>query len=82
MDSAKSESRDYQPHKILLSGGSSLVKGLPEEFTKYFNLETSLFNPLLATNYNAKKFDPEYIRYIGPQMAVSFGLALRKVEVQ
>jgi len=82
MDAAKAENHDYRPQKILLSGGSSLIKGLPEEFMKYFNLETKLFNPLLATSYNTKKFDPEYIQYVGPQMAVSFGLALRKVEVQ
>lgn len=82
MDLAKAENASYRANKILLSGGSSLIPGLPEEFTKYFNLETSLFNPLLKTTFNAKKFDPEYIRYIGPQMAVSFGLALRKVEVQ
>jgi len=82
MDLVKMENPSYRATKIMLSGGSSLMHGLPDEFSKYFNLETSLFNPLLKATYNAKKFDPEYIKYIGPQMAVSFGLALRKVEIQ
>ncbi|MDR0881568.1 MAG: pilus assembly protein PilM [Candidatus Adiutrix sp.] len=81
MDKAKAENHAYRPSKIMLSGGSSLIPGLLEEFSRYFNISTEIFNPLLNTVYN-KKYDPEYIKYIGPQMAVSFGLALRKVEVQ
>ncbi len=82
MDAARVENARYRAKKIMLSGGSSLIPGLVDEFQKSFNLETRLFNPLLNLTYNANKFDPEYIKYIGPQMAVSFGLALRKVEVQ
>lgn len=82
MDLAKSENPAYRAKKILLSGGSSLIPGLTQEFEKYFNLACSLFNPLASLNYSPKKFDPNYISYVGPQMAVSFGLALRKVEVQ
>ncbi|GHV57256.1 pilus assembly protein PilM [Deltaproteobacteria bacterium] len=82
LDAARQELPGYQPSRLYLSGGSSLISGLPGEFSKYFNIETQLFNPLLNASYNHKKYDPEYIQYIGPQMAVSFGLALRKVEVQ
>lgn len=82
MDLAKSENAAYQAKKILLSGGSSLIPGLTQEFEKYFGLPASLFNPLATLNYNSKKIDPNYISYVGPQMAVSFGLALRKAEVQ
>lgn len=82
MDAARAENPAYKADRIYLSGGSSLMPGLTDEFRKYFNLETTLFNPLLNTAYNAKKIDPEYIKHVGPQMAVSFGLALRKVEVQ
>lgn len=82
MDLSRNEDPDYRPRKMFLSGGSSLINGLADEFSQYFGLETTLFNPLLYTTYNTKKFDPDYIKYIGPQMAVSFGLALRKVEVQ
>ena len=82
MDLAKAENSGYRAQRIYLSGGSSLIPGLTDEFQKYFNVEAALFNPLLNVSYNTKKYDPDYINYIGPQMAVSFGLALRKVEVQ
>ena len=82
MDAARAEDPSFRVDRIYLSGGSSLLPGLTDEFSKYFNLATELFNPLLNTTYNVKKYDPEYIKYIGPQMAVSFGLSLRKVEVQ
>ncbi len=82
VDAARAEGAAYRPEGIILSGGSSLLPGLPEEFQKYFNLRAELFNPLLSLTFNPKRYDPEYLKYIGPQMAVSFGLALRKVEVQ
>lgn len=81
MDLARMETSGYKASRILLSGGSSLINGLPEEFEKYFSIKSELFNPLLNVQYNPKKYDPEYIKHIGPQMAVSFGLALRKIEV-
>jgi len=82
LESARQETPHYRPSRIFLSGGSSLIPGLTGEFSKHFNIETQIFNPLLAASYSPKKYDPEYISHIGPQMAVSFGLALRKVEVQ
>lgn len=80
LDAARAEDAAYRPGAIYLSGGSSLLKGLPEEFEKHFGLETARLNPLIGLNYS-KKYDPAYLEYIGPQMAVSFGLALRKAEV-
>jgi type IV pilus assembly protein PilM len=81
LEAARQEAADYRPGRIHLSGGSSLIPGLAEEFGKYFNVETQLFNPLLTTAHSPGKYDPEYLRHVGPQMAVSFGLALRKAEV-
>ena len=81
VDAARREAASYRPSRIFLSGGSSLLPGLTEEFSKYFRIEARLFNPLLATTFSLKKYDPEYITQVGPQMAVSFGLALRKAEV-
>jgi type IV pilus assembly protein PilM len=81
LKAARQEEAPYQPSRILLSGGGSLLHGLTGEFTRYFNIETQLFNPLSAVAHNPRKFDLEYLHHIGPQMAVSFGLALRKAEV-
>jgi type IV pilus assembly protein PilM len=82
LEAVRQKAADYQPSRILLSGGSSLIPGLADEFSRHFNIETGIFNPLLAATYNPKKYDPGYLRHVGPQMAVSFGLALRKAEVR
>jgi len=82
LEAVRQRAADYQPGSILLSGGSSLIPGLADEFGRHFNIETRTFNPLLAADYSPSKYDPEYLRHVGPQMAVSFGLALRKPKLQ
>ena len=82
LDAARQETPDYCPGRLCLSGGGSLLNGLAGEFGRHFNLETRIFNPLSAAACNPKKYDPEYLQQVGPQMAVSFGLALRKAEVR
>ncbi len=79
---AGEEAPGYQADGLFLSGGGSLISGLAGQFQKHLGLRTALFNPLLNVNFDAEKYDPEYLRYIGPQMAVSFGLALRRVDIQ
>lgn len=80
IDSVKSEVQDYVPSRILLAGGCANINGLAQQLQNHFGLRTEIFNPLKNVKINAKKFDPAYVDYIGPQMAVSFGLALRKQE--
>jgi type IV pilus assembly protein PilM len=81
IESIRQEIPEYKPTNIYLAGGSSLLVGLVKEFQDHFQVPCELFNPLTKVKYNVKKFDPAYLEYVGPQMAVSFGLALRKVEV-
>jgi type IV pilus assembly protein PilM len=80
LDMVKSEFPDYRPSRILLAGGGAHINGLAEQFQSYFHVPTEIFNPLNSVRINPKKFDQGYIDYIGPQMAVCFGLALRKAE--
>ena len=82
LEAARQEAPDYRPGRICLSGGGSLLNGLAGKFGRHFNVETQVFNPLSAAACNPRKYDPEYIQHVGPQMAVSFGLALRKAEVR
>jgi len=82
LEAVRQRAADYLPSRILLSGGSSLMPGLADEFSRHFNIETGIFNPLLAADYSPRKYDPDYLRQVGPQMAVSFGLALRKAETR
>ncbi|MDR1165790.1 MAG: type IV pilus assembly protein PilM [Deltaproteobacteria bacterium] len=80
IEAVKVEIPEYRPTRVYLAGGSALLKGLAEQVQEHFKTPTELFNPLSEVKLNPKKFDKAYIDYIGPQMAVSFGLAIRKVE--
>jgi type IV pilus assembly protein PilM len=64
--------------KIYLSGGSARISGLIRVLQENTGIPVEVFNPLLRVDYDQKVFDPAYLEYIGPQMCVAFGLALRK----
>ena len=65
--------------RLILSGGSSRVAGLPDLLASGTNLEVEIFNPFAEIEYDPNQFDPDYLRYIGPQMAICTGLAMRRV---
>jgi len=64
--------------KIYLSGGSSRISGLAQVFQEYTGIPVEILNPLSRIDYDPKMFDSAYIDYLGPQMCIAFGLALRK----
>ncbi|HSS19491.1 MAG TPA: type IV pilus assembly protein PilM [Pyrinomonadaceae bacterium] len=66
--------------KILIAGGSSKLPGLPEYLAKRFEIPVELFDPFRQIQVDGRKFDPDYMREIVPEMAVAVGLALRGVE--
>jgi type IV pilus assembly protein PilM len=66
--------------KILLAGGGSKLPGLSDYLAKRFEIPVEVFNPFRQIEVDAKKFDPDYMREIVPDMAVAVGLALRGVE--
>jgi type IV pilus assembly protein PilM len=66
--------------KILLAGGGSKLPGLGEYLAKRFEIPVEVFNPFRQIEVDDKKFDPDYMREIVPEMAVAVGLALRGVE--
>ena len=47
---------------------------------EHLDIPVEIFNPIAKLQYDSKQFDPAYIEYIGPQMAISLGLALRKTK--
>lgn len=72
---------NYPEEKIgalYLSGGSCRIPGLDNVLREHLELPVEIFNPVSRIQYDAKQFDPAYVDYIGPQMAISLGLALRK----
>ena len=66
--------------KILLAGGGSKLPGLAEFLSRRFEIPVEVFNPFRQIEVDNKKFDPDYMREIIPEMAVAVGLALRGVE--
>jgi type IV pilus assembly protein PilM len=64
--------------EIYLSGGSCRIAGLDKVFEESLGAPVTIFNPLARLEYDAQVFDPAYIEHVGPQMAISLGLALRK----
>ena len=71
---------DKRIKALYLSGGSSRIPGLEKVFQENLDMPVEIFNPILRTQYDPSLFDPAYLDYIGPQMAISLGLALRKTK--
>ena len=66
--------------KILLAGGGSKLPGLADFLGRKFEMPVDVFDPFRQIEVDARKFDPDYMREIVPEMAIAVGLALRGVE--
>src|SRR6185503_12280174 len=71
---------DTTIQKILIAGGGSKLPGLSDYLSRRFEIPVEVFNPFRQIEVDDKKFDPDYMREIIPEMAVAVGLALRGVE--
>jgi len=78
LDVLSASDPENKPAKIVLSGGSSLMPGLPQLLSKGLQLPVELFNPFSQVRIDPEIFDPDYLHSIGPQLAIAFGLALRQ----
>jgi type IV pilus assembly protein PilM len=65
--------------KLYLSGGGSKVKDFDILLQQQIGIPVEMINPFKKIEFNEKHFDLEYMREIGPAMAVGVGLASRKV---
>lgn len=66
--------------KILIAGGGSKLPGLADFLGRRFDIAVEVFDPFRQIEVDERKFDPDYMREIVPEMAVAVGLALRGVE--
>jgi type IV pilus assembly protein PilM len=64
--------------KLYLSGGGSKLKDFDMLLQQQTGISVEIVNPFKKVQYNGKDFDMEYLREIGPIMAVGVGLASRK----
>jgi len=63
--------------KLVLSGGGSKVAGLADFLTQETGIEVELFNPFANMKFSKRKIDPDYLKNIGPEMAIASGIAIR-----
>jgi type IV pilus assembly protein PilM len=65
--------------KLYLSGGGSKIKDFDILLQQQIGIPVEVINPFKKIEFSEKSFDMEYMREIGPAMAVGVGLASRKV---
>ena len=63
--------------KLIISGGGSNIRGLTQFLEQKIGLPVERFNPFTKMIANPKTIDPEYLKQIGPEMAIAAGLAIR-----
>src|ERR1043165_7424645 len=79
---ATAEDGDGNVQKILISGGGSKLIGLSDYLAKRFEIPVEVVNPFRQIKVDARRFDPDYMREVVPEMAIAVGLALRGVDAQ
>lgn len=77
-----SDNPDFRVERILVSGGGSKLQGLADELAARLNAEVEVLNPFRSIKVDNRKFDPDYLNEIMPEMAVAVGLAVRGVELR
>lgn len=79
---ATTEESEVAVQKILISGGGSKLTGLAEELSTRLELPVEILDPFRSIKVDPRKFDPDYLSEIMPEMAVAVGLAVRGVELR
>ncbi|WP_462323857.1 type IV pilus assembly protein PilM [Desulfoplanes sp.] len=65
------------PKQLFVSGGASLLPGVPELLGEGLGITVSYLNPWRKIEVDTNQFDSRYTEALGPQFVVSTGLALR-----
>ncbi len=66
-------------NKFYISGGGSKIKDFDIILQQQIGIPVEIVNPFKRIEFSEKNFDMEYLREVGPMMAVGVGLAIRKV---
>jgi type IV pilus assembly protein PilM len=79
---ATTDDGEMSVQKILISGGGSKLAGLAEDLSERLELPVEVLDPFRSIKVDTRKFDPDYLSEIMPEMAVAVGLAVRGVEAK
>lgn len=69
-----------QIKRIILSGGGANISEFRQLLATEASADVESINPFQKFHREGKTFDDAYIKQIGPQAAISMGLAMRKVD--
>ena len=70
---------DDQIKRIILSGGGANIAEFRQLLAVEASAEVETINPFRNIYVDDARFDPDFIKQIGPQAAITAGLAIRKV---
>ncbi len=76
---ATTEDTSTVVQKILISGGGSKLQGLAADLSARLDIPVEVLDPFRSIKVDSRKFDPDYLSEIMPEMAVAVGLAMRGV---
>jgi len=67
--------------KLILSGGGARMAGLDHFLKEETGIPAEIFDPFAKVEFDPKKIDSAYLKYIAPEMAIATGLAIRPPEL-
>jgi type IV pilus assembly protein PilM len=79
LDFFQSASTYEKVSKLYLSGGGAKIRDFDLTLQQQIGIPVEVVSPFKKIGYSERDFDLEYLREIGPIMAVGVGLASRKV---
>jgi type IV pilus assembly protein PilM len=79
LDFYNSTASDDRISKVFVCGGASKGYMLIDSIGEKVGMPVEMINPFAKLKFSEKDFDPEYLQEIGPLMAVTVGLAMRRV---
>ena len=65
--------------EMVLSGGCALTHGLQDVLSERLGVFIELMDPLRRIQYKESEYDSDWLKVISPMLAVSVGLAVRRV---
>lgn len=65
--------------ELMLSGGCALTPNLAQVLRERFGVPVEILNPFRRVRFNEKDFDAAWLQSVAPMMAISVGLAIRKL---
>jgi type IV pilus assembly protein PilM len=77
---ATAEDSSAVVQKMFISGGGSKLPNLAAYLSSRFEMPVEILNPFRQIKVDSRKFDPDYLHDVTPEMVVAVGLALRGVE--